>query len=147
MITVAELRRRVSKTNTELVANEVLTEQRPVLAELNADQLLRGLRADGQLLPFYKSDSYARKKRAMNSRPPSGVMDLKLTGEFHKSIETIIEAPEIIFGAQDRYELMERPGIGPEILGLTEDSLKKYIAIWFNRFKQLYSNATGLEFK
>ena len=92
-----------------------------VILDLNTDQLMHGYDSEGQPLEPYKSAMYAEFKLTLN---PRGVVDLKLTGDFHNSFYISSKEFPLTIDAKDskRNKLVTRYGI--QIFNLTEESKK-----------------------
>jgi hypothetical protein len=90
--------------------------------DLNTKQLFSGRDANGQSLGGYLNTDYAAFKRSLN---PAGVVDLKLTGDFHSSFFAKTDSFPVAFDATDEKtsELKQKYG---EIFGLDETSLEEY---------------------
>ncbi len=100
---------------------------------LNREQLEAGLGNDQRKLrPKYKgsranasasSKRYARKKSSLNSKPGFGTPDLKLTGEYHRSLDAKIKGDELILLSNDpKDKFLEK---WDKRKGLTDKSVKK----------------------
>lgn len=106
-----------------LLLLEVLDENEAFIQKLINDQLAQGQRGDGQVITPQYSEAYAKKKGIT-------IPDLKLTGEFYKSIFTEI-ADKVLLIDTNRVEggfalgqhLLKR--YTDKILELTQQSLVK----------------------
>jgi hypothetical protein len=57
------------------------------IADLNVEQLERGVTAqDKPIVPQYQSENYAAYKKAIGAKPKKFTPDLKVSGDFHRSI-------------------------------------------------------------
>lgn len=95
------------------------------LVDFNTLQLLEGRDSMGRLIdPAYASANYAEMKLHLN---PRGVVDLKLTGEFHNSIFIDANKFPIIFKSSDAKaeELLAK--YGEEVLGVTGKDLETFV--------------------
>ncbi len=104
-----------------------MQENAEVMAQLNREQLERGRNALGQLIrPKYASKYYANKKQRMNSKPPKGTPDIKLTGELYEELSVENQGNDFYFGSEtnhtgymtDRYD---------ELFGLAPKSKEAYV--------------------
>ena len=86
-ISAREILQRLRALDLKEGAQFAVSENLEYIADLNRQQLSAGTDARGEALKKYSSNSYAKKKEALGSKAPYGVADLKLTGEFHESIE------------------------------------------------------------
>lgn len=71
------------------------------LAQLNRDNLLKGLDGEGNNMPSYRDPDYANFKTSINPRN-RGFWDLHLTGQFHRGITVTIVKNKIKF--KQRYK-------------------------------------------
>ena len=95
------------------------------LIDFNTRQLLEGKDSfDKAIDPIYASAGYAEMKLHLN---PRGVVDLKLTGEFHNSIFIDANQYPIIFKSSDSKadELLAK--YGEEVLGVTGKDLQTFV--------------------
>jgi len=110
------------------------------MADMNVDQMLQGVDADGNQIGEYRSISYATMKQNMNPRPPAMWVDLHLTGSFHEKTFAKYSGNNLNFGSTDSKtnDLTEK--YGENIFGLTEnnqeaiknDVIFPIIADWLN---------------
>jgi 3-methyladenine DNA glycosylase AlkD len=77
----------IKSFDIEKACNEALKQNEKKILDINREQLIEGkFSNDKPIRPKYASKKYAAKKQSMNSRPKYGTPDLKLTGDFHKSL-------------------------------------------------------------
>ena len=89
------------------------------------DQMLEGLDGNGNAInPKYRSDTYARVKQFLNSKPSFGTPDLKLTGSFHKGIQLLLRGENIEFTSTDGKTADLTYKYGDEILELNDVSIE-----------------------
>jgi hypothetical protein len=98
---------------------DIVNDNEWMLVDLNTQQLMNGMDAQGSALQEYRSASYAAMKQRLN---PKGVTDLKLTGAFHDSMIAATEKWPVIFSASDRKTEQLVSKYGEEIFGLSEKS-------------------------
>lgn len=105
----------------EAGALKAIKENEKEIVALNQLQLLEGVDSFGDLLePPYKSAAYAEKKLTLN---PLGVVDLKLTGDFHAGFFVAVSDrfPFYIFSKDEKTRrLVGMYGIN--IFGLTDEN-------------------------
>lgn len=92
--------------------------------DLNTNQLLEGKDSKNQdVKPPYKNPKYAELKRFLN---PKGVVDLRLTGQFHDSFFINDDKFPVTFGAGDEKtgELVAKYGV--DIFGLSVDNKSEF---------------------
>jgi hypothetical protein len=124
-----DLLERIKKLDQDKILREVWDDSRTqeLIIELNTIEQLfkKSQRADGSLLPKYALSSY---KESKGQLAPTDRINLRLTGDFYKSFDIIPNATG--FNIDANTNLYQESGdfieiYGPEILGLTEDSLQK----------------------
>lgn len=109
--------KRIKDIPFEKILRELLEERKIQIVDLNTLQLEKGLRADGVDLGVYKQFAYKQRFRPV---------DLKDTGDFHKSIQAKINSHSLEITSSDRKTDMLQDKYGDEILGLSEEA-KQYI--------------------
>lgn len=110
------------------------------MADMNVDQMLQGIDADGTQIGEYRSISYAAMKQRMNPRPPAMWVDLHLTGDFHDGLFAKYSGNNLKFGSTDSKTNDLTRKYGENIFGLTknnQDAIKNdvifpIIADWLN---------------
>lgn len=110
-------RLKVSEAEQTKVILEIIDRNKAIVLDLNTKQLFEGRNNKGeQIKPPYKNPKYAEFKRTLN---PFGVVDLRLTGDFHNSFFINDTSFPITFGASDEKtgELVQK--YGEDIFGLT----------------------------
>lgn len=109
------------------------------LREEKINEWEQGINPDGSIIGKYKSESYAKFKRAKNPRA-NGNVDLILTGATSASlfVNNAGKSGSFIFGMKDTHNLLSR--YPRSILGLNKQ--------WFfNRQKETYLNQLIKEIK
>lgn len=83
-----QIRHNIDKVldNIDNTIIEAVIDEKESIIDLNVDQIEHGINSDGEILGEYASDEYASLKKSMGSKAPSGIVDLKLTGEFLEGI-------------------------------------------------------------
>ena len=95
------------------------------LIDYNIGQLLKGQDSLGKVLdPPYASASYSEFKLHLN---PLGVVDLKVTGDFHNSIFINANDFPILFDSRDKKapELLAK--YSEDVLGVQDKNLEEFI--------------------
>ena len=89
-MTIAELYRRVNELDIKSNLPIAVAETSYAISELNKLQLSEGKYRTGEYLnPLYSNPFYANYKQGLNSTPPSGVPDLRLTGSFYDAFHVL----------------------------------------------------------
>ena len=102
---------------------KALDDNLSTMADANREQLTFGIDSTGnEIKPLYRSEPYARLKKALGSRSPFGTPDLKLSGAFHSGIFSKRNNKTIVFGGRDSKTGDLTSKYGDNILGLTEEN-------------------------
>jgi len=98
----------------------------------NQQQLLDHLKSDGKYLKAYKSQTYADIKLRMNQRPPTNLADAHYTGELFAMMHVVVPSggDRVLFGSDSDHALFMEARDGPEIFGLTVQSVQQYKEIY-----------------
>ena len=139
-MTIAECARRVRAIQIDMLIQEVFDNVKDLIAEMNAEQMEEGKRADGVMIGdpnpnYFGVYEIFREKKGLQTR----FIDLKIDGTFHKSIfAELISSEEFrIFSSDDSQKVEEllygsppdkkgfkvrAGGFGELIFGLTEEN-------------------------
>lgn len=109
--------KRIGDIDFEKILRKLLEGRKIQIVDLNTLQLEKGLRADDQDLGVYKRFSYKQRFRPV---------DLKDTGDFHRSIQARVNSHSIEMTASDSKTDKLQDKYGDEILGLSDEA-KQYI--------------------
>lgn len=102
MVSIADLKARLSGLNINEVVGETLQENRITLIEKQKYQMLHGIDSEGHLMGKYKNQSYARKKFSMNPLAGFGNYDLRWKGEFQRQIDIKFFSTSMVFMSSDQ---------------------------------------------
>lgn len=144
----------IQQLDIKAIAEDNIYDVTEIIADLNADQLAHGIRADGSpTTPSYKDSTIAYKR----GRPGlSGVTDrvtLYDTGAFYAGLYAAVQGEDITFGSHDEKEAkLEKKysrANGPQqIFGLTEDSKEELINSHLQTaWEEAIEKITGLDFE
>lgn len=111
--------RGAKKAKYDAIDNNLAT-----IADANVEQMTAGLNAEGGQLGLYRSEPYARFKKAIGSRSPFGVVDLKLSGDFHSGVFAQRRGDTITIFSRDSKTGDLVAKYGENTFGLTEQSRK-----------------------
>ncbi len=90
MQTILGLYRKVSALDTEAVIESAIVQTKEVIADLNAEQMNKGLRADGsEITPSYSPLTIAIKEE---KGQPTDRVTLKDTGDYYKAIRVEVSS-------------------------------------------------------
>lgn len=109
--------KRIGEVDFEKILRKLLEDRKIQIVDLNTLQLEKGLRADDKDLGVYKRFSYKQRYRPV---------DLKDTGDFHRSIQARINPHSIEMTASDIKTDKLQDKYGDEILGLSDEA-KQFI--------------------
>lgn len=125
-ITITDIKERVNSIDFLSIIENCMIDGQDVLTEMQRKQMLLGVNSLDRKIGKYKNKNYAEKKHAMNPKPGFGFKDLKLTGEFQRSIMVEPRDAEVIFTSNDEKtnEIVNREG--SVIFGLTPKNREKY---------------------
>lgn len=152
MSTAADMLQIFGSLDIGQIARDVMTRSGGEYIDANREQMMDGLRNDGNTIGSppgrpYMSLKYAKEKNEMNSRPGIGNPDLKLTGAFHASMQMDVQNDVILVTATDpKAEDLEKK-YGSRIYGLGGDRLGTFIKeVYAPAFYEEITQATGLTF-
>ena len=108
--------------NIEKYKSNSIDDALPYLADLNIEQRAVGLRSDGQIIGYLRSDNYAAEKKARGGRADEGLVDLTNDGDFNSGQFVKKQGKTLLFSSTDdkNSDLIEE--YGKKIHGLTEES-------------------------
>lgn len=94
------------------------------IVALNSAQLLSGYDSDGKTLePEYRSKKYAEYKKGIGAKPPKGIPDLYLTGDFQNGMfAKLVESDTIVVDSTD-YKASRLEKKYGAIFGLDDESI------------------------
>lgn len=129
MATLKDLRARFEKIDLSKVFEESVSETKSVIIELVSSQIERGEDFQGENIGAYKDLSYAKRKQAMGSIAPEGIIDLKYTGDFLKKLVVKKYPRNYLVRSFDRKNSILLRTYGPRIFELNQENLDYYINI------------------
>jgi hypothetical protein len=100
-MTIQGLLDKVNRLNTDSIIEQAFDDTASDFVANQKEQLESGFDRNGNRLRKYASNTYARKKQAMNSKPGLGNPDLKLTGAFHRGIVMTANGNVVLTGSSD----------------------------------------------
>lgn len=121
------MKRRLEGLSVQAEAEGALDDTADDFAELNTQQMYRGLDSTGQpIAPQYARADYAQMKNQMNPAPGYGTPDLYLTGAFYRGYTLRVEGGQVTEDSDVDYadDLTEK--YGPDIWGLDDENLASY---------------------
>jgi len=148
MITVAAMLKRLQAVNVENDIHDAIQNTLPDYQDQQQQQLFEGKNSKGEEIGAYRNELYANYKHELNSRPGFGVPDLKLTGNFYRSIQSNVTKDEIETRADgvDYAPKLEQQ-YGSVIFGLDDDHRGVYVEkAFFPKLKETIEAKTLLTF-
>lgn len=106
--------RKFEALDTDQVIVEVLTDSQEKMADLNAEQINTGLKADGSTMPDYSFRSVFQ-----YGKPP-GPIRLRDTGAWQQGLYARVEGEKIVFASSDGKNDKLIDTYGVQIVGLSE---------------------------
>lgn len=112
---------KLTERELEYMLLRVIKQNEELFIDANTGQLMAGKdNNDNPIEPPYASALYAAFKLTLN---PAGVVDLKLTGDFHESFVLRTNQFPLLIGATDPKTEDLRNKYGDDIFGITEQGL------------------------
>jgi hypothetical protein len=108
--------------NLKKEANKAIKNNLSTMRDYNVEQMEHGCNAEGGMIGDYRSEPYARLKKAIGSVAPFGNVDLKLTGDFHSATFAKRSGQNLLFGSKDRKTKELTAKYGGNIFGLTDEN-------------------------
>lgn len=127
-MTISELYDKAKKISLEELFEDTVVELEEVVVDLNQKQMYdKGERADGYVIGEYLSPSYAMEKNQMNPRPGLGMVDLRYSGDFYRSMYLYIDQKGFFVDADVSYLDEIFDNYGEAMLGLADYSLSEFV--------------------
>lgn len=128
MLIVATKLQKIAKALKAIPATvaDTLNDNKGLVKSITQEQLLRGERADNRKLPKYVKDSEHLKTKNSPKKAPGGIMNLRDTGKFYRSIITNATKKELTFKSTDpKYPILNlRFGDNKGILAWNENTIR-----------------------
>lgn len=142
MSTIKGLLKRIEAVDTETICVESVRDSADRMADLNAEQINTGLKADGSQMPDYSLRSVVQYGK------PYGPIRLRDTGQWQQGLYVKVQGSDVTFGSTDSKDQMLRDRYGDNIEGLSEQYKGEAIreAVRPN-FRKRMQDATGLKMK
>jgi len=117
MATIDEMLRRFEALDIEQEAANIVEAHPDEIIGFNQANLYEGKYKQGDFLAPYKNIAYARKKLQLN---PAGVTDLKLTGEYYKSLFLTVNKKTFTIQSNDPKDARLTGLYGEDIKGISD---------------------------
>jgi len=149
MGTIHSLYNRIKAMDTDKIVHDSLNETKDTISDLNAEQMAKGLRSDGeQIAPFYKPLTIRLKQEfGTGIGSITDHVTLYNEGNFYKGIKTDIAGEKIITDSTDPKSAKIKKKYGEKVFGLNERSNQEYKERLQPVFLSKIEAATGLKMK
>lgn len=114
MASIFGLLNRIEAIDTDKIAEEAVQESAGLMADLNAEQINTGLKADGSEMPDYSFRSVFQYGK------PAGPIRLRDKGDWQTGLYVKVEGSTVEFASSDPKDQMLRQRYGEDIEGLSE---------------------------
>lgn len=140
MATIGNMLRRFENLDTDKIISETMEESKETLADLNAEQINTGLKADGELMPDYSIRSVVQYGK------PAGPIRLRDTGAWQAGLYVTVEGDKVVFNNTDNKDQQLTERYGEDIKGLSDkyknEAIREKVRPEFNSKMEA---ATGLK--
>ena len=116
------LAKKAQKINVEKLALDITKKNSGLVSKRIEGQLKVGESGDGGKIGLYKSIRYASFKSRIGSLAPSGTVDLKLSGNLYKGINTVVSANSYTTDSSVSYSNVQVDRYGKKIYELQKDN-------------------------
>jgi len=113
MGTIKGLLGRFEVLDTDQIILQTMEESKDLLADLNAEQINKGLRSDGSEMPLYSLRSVIQYNK------PFGPIRLRDKGNWQAGLTVLVQGDTLTFFSTDAKDLMLNKRYGSEIEGLS----------------------------
>lgn len=142
MATIKTVLNRFESLNTDKIVEETVQESTGVMADLNAEQINTGLKADGTIMPDYSFRSVFQYNK------PLGPIKLRDTGAWQTGLYAVVQGDKVVFQSTDNKDKMLTERYGDTIHGLSEKYKAEAIREKMKPvFKNKIEEATKLKMK
>lgn len=124
-----ELLAKLEQLDLQRIKEQTAQETVEQAADLNRAQLFqRGEDSQGRKLSKYRNARYARYKNQRNPQPGLGNPDAYLTGDLFRRLKMAVAGNLVTFDSDSPHAVFMVRRDGPQIFGLTDDSMQRYRA-------------------
>ena len=139
-----ELSEKAKQINVRQLASDVMNENSGLITNRIRQQLTVGESGTGRNVGKYVSDRYSRLKRNMGSQAPYGVVDLRLSGDLYKGLETTFKGLTYETDSSVDYSKYQVKRYGKQIYELQKENKKDSEFELSEKIKEEYFNRLGL---
>ena len=146
MGTILNMLRRFEALDTDKICIEALQETKETIADLNAEQMNKGQKADGkEINPQYSQTTVEIKRK---KGQPTDRVTLKDTGAFYQGIYVSVDSSRVVTESTDSKSTGLQKKYGENIFGLNDLFKREYLNEKLRpSFKNKIELATGLTMK
>ena len=126
-MTIDQIIRNTESLSIPDIIRETADDTKEILADLQADQMLHGKNANGNVIGVYAWEEYAEQKSRQNSLPGFGIVDLMREGNFYRGITVNANANSVTINSTDGKTDKLVSKYGEEIFGLNIEYRAKYL--------------------
>lgn len=138
----------ISSLDLETIVDDTLKENTEHIADLNASQLAKGLRADdSEISPPYADATVFEKERKSGLAGVTDHVTLYDTGDHYREMYAAVVGRAVEYGSKDEKSEKLQKKYGNKIYGLSTDS-KEELEVQYTRptFQRKVEEQTGLKF-
>lgn len=140
MASILSMLRRFESLDTDKIISETMEESKETLADLNAEQINTGLKADGELMPDYSIRSVVQYGK------PAGPIRLRDKGDWQAGLYVTVQGDKVVFNDTDNKDQKLTERYGEDIKGLSDKYKNEAIREKVRPvFKGKMEAATGLK--
>lgn len=145
---ILEVRNRFANLDTDKICISAVERTKDTIADLNAEQMFKGLRSDGsEITPDYSDVTIAIKEE---KGQPTDRVTLRDKGDFQNELYADIQGDKLIINSRDEKAAAldkKYSKAKGSIYGLSGPFKREYLNEKLRpEFKKLMQNATGLKF-
>lgn len=142
MGSIIGLLNKIEAIDTDAICERAVDDSVNVMADLNAEQINSGLKADGSEMPDYSLRSVVQYGK------PYGPIRLRETGAWQAGLYAVRQGDSVVFKSSDPKDGMLTGRYGDDIEGLSEKYKNEAIREAVRpAFKKRMEEATGLKMK
>ena len=139
-----ELAEKAKKIDVKELALQVVKANAGLIKTRLQEQLTVGENGLSQDVGKYKSNRYARLKRAMGSQAPFGIVDLKYTGKLYEKITVDVKPDLVSIDSKVDYSKYQIQRYGKSIYEIQDENSKDIAFINGRKLTEIYSKLLGL---
>lgn len=139
-----ELSEKAKQIDVRKLASDVMNENSGLITNKIREQLTVGESGSGRDVGKYVSERYASLKRRIGSQAPYGVVDLRLSGNLYKGLDTTFKGFEYKTDSSVDYSKYQIKRYGKDIYELQKENKKDSEFELSNKITKEYFNRLGL---